>query len=104
MSATIVSRFPALTTDHDSRYRVIFAKPTKTGSQLTFYCPGCQSRHLHGRPEPGSDMTPYRESHCFNPESANYGIVYKIVEVPPNDPRLTATPRGRKPSKRQGYP
>ncbi|MDP9365280.1 MAG: hypothetical protein M3Q10_13825 [Chloroflexota bacterium] len=72
--------------------------PTKAGSQLIFWCPGCGSRHLHGRPS--GDMTPYRQSHCFAPSSPLYGIVYKLVEVAPGEPRLTPTPRGRRPIKR----
>lgn len=76
---------------------LVHATPTKAGGQLTFYCAGCRSNHLYGRPEPGSDMTRFRASHCFDPSSPTYERTVYLVEVGPGDPRLTKPPRGRRP-------
>lgn len=88
---------PALTTDHDddSRFPIVFATPTKRGSQLKYLCP-CGRHHLHGRPEVGDGTTPFRESHCQDPSSPLYDATYRVVEVEPGDHRLNRPSRGRK--------
>ncbi len=102
MSATEAYPRPALASDEEN-VRIVFAEPTKRGTQLRFACP-CGSTHLHGRAEPGDGTTPYRESHCREPGSPLYGIVYKLIEVEPGDPRLAPMPRGRRPIRRSGRP
>lgn len=99
MSATTANPRPALTTEEI----VVYATPTRSGTQLRFDCP-CGRVHLHGRAEPGSGTTPYRESHCRDPRSPLFDTVYRLVEVAPKDPPLTQSTCGRRSISRLGRP
>lgn len=102
MTSQLVPRatLPAVATnDDDDTYQIIFATPTKSGTQLRYQCP-CGQVHLHGRAKPGDGTTPFRESHCQEPTSPLHGITYRLIEVEPGDPRLAPIRRGRKPLRR----
>lgn len=74
---------------------LVYAVRTKGGSQLTFWCPFCEARHIHGRPT--GDMVRHRVAHCTVETSPYRQTGYMLVEVAAGDSRLTPTPRGRRP-------